>query len=169
MSALLGRKLRSAGQLCREDGSSLVEVAISSSVLLTVLLGIMYVCLALYQYHFVSEAAREASRYAMVRGAICSSATPNQSNCNATSDEIQTWTRGISFPGIDPSQVTVTTTWLKATSSGTPPSTTWSACTSGTCNEPGSMVRVVVSYPVSLPWANSPITVSSASEVVISQ
>lgn len=146
-----------------------METAVASAVVLAVLMGILWSCLALYGYHYVTQAAREASRYAMVRGSISCTNTPNLTNCNATSDQIQTWTRSWSYPGINSSQVTVTTTWLTATSSGSPATTTWSACTSGTCNLPGNLVKVVVTYPVSLPWVTSSITVSSTSSMVISQ
>ena len=55
------------GALC-EQGASLVEMALSASVLFVLLFGIIETCMALYAYNFVSEAAREATRYAVVRG-----------------------------------------------------------------------------------------------------
>ena len=54
-----------------EEGSSLVEFALIFLVLMTMMLGIIDFCRAAYAYHFVSNAAREATRYAAVRGSTC--------------------------------------------------------------------------------------------------
>jgi Flp pilus assembly protein TadG len=54
-----------------ETGSSLIEYAIVFVLLMTMLLGIADFSRALYAYHFVSSAAREATRYAAVRGQGC--------------------------------------------------------------------------------------------------
>ncbi len=51
-----------------ERGSSAVEFALSAAVLFMLMFGVMLMCLALYSYHFVAEAAREGTRYEMVRG-----------------------------------------------------------------------------------------------------
>ncbi len=156
-------------QLGRESGSLSVEMAISSIALLAILFGICQVSLGLYDYHFVADAARQATRYAMVRGSASCTNTPNLSNCNATADEIQTYVRDLNYPGIVSSSITVTTTWYTATNT-TP--RTWSACSSGTCNAPGNMVKVVVSYPVqyTIPFANTlSLNLGGASQVVIAQ
>ena len=47
-----------------EEGSSLVEFALIFLVIMTMILGIIDFCRAAYSYHFVSEAAREATRWA---------------------------------------------------------------------------------------------------------
>jgi hypothetical protein len=52
----------------REDGATLVEAAVSLVLPLAVFVAILQICLALYVSHFVADAAREASRYAIVRG-----------------------------------------------------------------------------------------------------
>ena len=49
----------------------MVEMALSMIILLTILFGLIEMCLALYTYHFVSDAAREGSRYAIVHGSTC--------------------------------------------------------------------------------------------------
>jgi Flp pilus assembly protein TadG len=51
-----------------ETGSSLVEFALSSTVLLMAIFGVLDCSCALYADHYVANAAREATRYAMVRG-----------------------------------------------------------------------------------------------------
>jgi Flp pilus assembly protein TadG len=147
-----------------EAGASMVEAAFSFVILLAVMFGIFQMSIALYSYHYVSEAAREATRYAAVRGSACSSLT----NCKATSAQIQTYIRGIAFPGINSSNLSVTSTWLSA--SATQP-TTWSAC-NNQCNAPGNEVKVVVTYsfPSGIPFLGvSTISVSSTSQMVISQ
>lgn len=152
-----------------EDGASLVEMAISCTVLFAMLFGICQMSLGLYVYHFTSEAAREASRYAIVRGSTSCTNTPSLANCNATAAEIASFVQGLTYPGITASNISVNTSWNSASSS-TP--TTWSACSTGTCNAPGNMVKVVVSYPLkfSIPFATTlSLNLSSASQMVISQ
>lgn len=156
--------------LRNESGSTMLEMALCCAVLFMLLFGIMQFSLAVYSYHFVSEAAREGSRYAIVRGSACSTNTPLQTNCGATSAQIQTYVRALGY--LSASRVTVTTTWLTATSSGTPATTTWSACASGTCNAPGNLAQVAVTYafPLSIPfWSSTTINLTSTSRMVISQ
>jgi Flp pilus assembly protein TadG len=158
------RAARRAGELRRDAGSSLVEAAVSFVFLIAAMFGIFQMSLALFAYHYVSETAREATRYAAVRGSSCT----NLTNCGATSAQIQTYIQGIAFPGINSSNVSVTATWLSASS--TQP-TTWSAC-NNQCDAPGNQVKVVVSYPfpLSIPLVpSSTFTLSSTSQMVISQ
>ena len=71
------------------------------------------------------------------------------------------------YPGITTSNLQVSTTWL--TASATQP-TTWSNCTSGTCNRPGNEVEIQVTYAVNIPLVGvPPINLTSASEMVIQQ
>jgi Flp pilus assembly protein TadG len=127
----------------REEGATLVEMALCSSVLLSMVFGIIGLSMAFYAYDFVSNAAREGARWAIVRGSQSCSNTPNLTNCNAT--------------------------WF--TASAAPP-TTWSTCTSGTCNIPGNGVQVKVTYavPLGVPFVNvTTMTLGSTSFMVISQ
>ena len=159
-------KLRCVGG---DQGSSVVETSLASLVFLAMLIGAYQAMLGLYTFHFVSDAAREASRYAAVRGSTSCTNTPNLTNCDATSSQIQTYVQGLGYPGIQKSKLTVTTTWLK--SGGSTPAT-WSSCTSGTCNAPGNMAKVVATYafPLKVPFARGlTINLSSTSEMVISQ
>jgi len=147
-----------------EAGASLAEVAISFSVLATIMIGMMEVTMALYSYHFVSEVAREASRYAIVRGSTSCSNTPNLTNCNVTADELQSWARSLGYPGVNPNNLAVSTTW-PSTGSGCYPSAT-------PCNNPGNLVRVQVTYafPMNIPFlSNDTINIGSTSQMVISQ
>lgn len=138
-------------------------------ILFSVLLGIISMSLALYTYFFVADAARQATRYAIVRGSTSCTYSSSLSNCNATSDQIQTYVRGIAYPGITSSKLHITAKWLTP-SSGKP--TTWSACTTGTCNAPGNLVKVVATYayPVSIPFVPTlSINLRSTAQMVIAQ
>lgn len=152
-----------------EEGATLVEFALSALLLFAMLFGIIELSLALYSYNFVSEAAREATRYAIVRGSQCA----GMPDCNVTSDQIQDYVRGIHYPGLNANNLNATATWLTAT--GGPPNTTWVACAPGpgiTCNAPGNAVNVVVTYsfPLNVPLVSSMnLTLSSTSQLVISQ
>lgn len=145
----------------REDGQSTLETALSAIAVLTLFLGVMEMCLALYTYHFVSEAAREGTRYAMVRGSSCFGFT---SACPAQASDVQTHVRGLGFPGIVSANVTVTTTWPTTGSSCTPSSLP--------CNNPGNFVQVTVQYsfPLSIPFVPSiTLPLASTSKMAISQ
>jgi len=148
-----------------EQGGSLVEFALGSSVLLMTLFGIFAICLALYSYVFVAEAAREATRYALVRGSSCT----GFSDCGITSAELNTYVKNLGYPGINTSKLSATATWLSP-SANVP--TTWSACTP--CNAPGDAVEVQVTYtfPLGIPFwpkSGSLIHMSSSSQMTISQ
>ena len=159
LSETLQRATRSSRPCVRsEDGSTLVEMALTMIILLMILFGLIEMCLALYTYHFVSDAAREGSRFAIVRGSACE--LPGY-ECNATATQIQTYVQGLGFPGINPSNMTVTTTW-SAYPGG-------AVCA---CNDPGDLVTVNVSYkfPLAIPFVPaSTLAMSSTSSMVISQ
>lgn len=151
-----------------ETGSALIESAVSMSILLALLIGLFELGMACYEYHFISDAAREGARYAVVRGsASCTSESEHLSDCDATSTQIQNYVAGLGYVSLAESDVTVS--WLQATST-TP--TTWSNCAVGTCNAPGNMVKVVVTHslPLTVPFMSSnSLSLSSTSEMVISQ
>jgi Flp pilus assembly protein TadG len=154
-----------------ENGTSLVEFAISVPILFMLLFGFMEVALGIYTLHTCSEAARDAARWAIVRGSSSCTNTPNLTDCNATASEIQSYVQNTGYPGIDPNNLTVTTTWYSPSAS-TP--TTWTACAleSG-CNGPGDAVQVVVNYKfplviLFLPSSSSP-TLSGTAQMVIAQ
>lgn len=153
----------------RDDGASVVEFALSACVLTTFMFGIMSVCLVIYSYFFVANAARLATRYAMVRGSASCTYSPNLTNCKVTNAEVKSYVQSLNYPGINTSNLNAITTWLSP-SSTTP--TTWSSCTVGTCNAPGYAVNVVVTYTTALqiPFVpNSNLSFSSTSQMVISQ
>ena len=155
----IARRIRRASR--DESGSSIVEFAMASIILFTLVFGVMAICLALYSYNVVSEAAREATRYAIVRGSKCNSFT----DCNIDQTGLQTYVQGIGFPGITPSSLTVAATATSATG-------TVCTATLTPCNKPGNPVQVTVTYtfPLVIPFVPSrTLTMSSTSQMTISQ
>ena len=154
-------KLQTPNRLLCEDGSSIVETALSAMIVLTLFFGIMQMSLALYMYHFTSEAAREGTRYAMVRGcSVISAACP----VSVKGTDVQNYVRGLGFPGVLPANITVTTKWP----------TTGATCkpSSIPCNNPGNLVKVTVQYrlPLSIPFVPSTtLNLASTSQMAISQ
>ncbi|MBS1802617.1 MAG: pilus assembly protein [Acidobacteria bacterium] len=145
-----------------EEGSALVEFALSSIVVIMMMFGLIQCCFALYSYNFVSDASRSASRYAMVRGANCS----GMPDCQITQAQLQTWVRQNAYPGINSSNLTATVTWLSVSS--TQPAT-WTACGSQ-CNAPNNAVKVQITYafPFAIPfWRSTSLSLSSTSQMVI--
>lgn len=153
--------------IAREDGSVLVELAVTCTLLTTLVFGVFEMCLGLYAYNVVSNTARQGSRWAIVHGSESCKNTPNLTDCNATPGEIRSYVASLGFLNISSSDVTVS--WLGATTSGSPATTTWSACATR-CNEPGNEVQVTVTYPYTLniPFKQT-LNLTSSSTLVISQ
>ncbi len=126
------------------EGQTMTEFALVIPVFLVVVFAMMYFAEAVYAYSYVSYAAREATRYAAVRGSA--SLTP------ATASAVQNFVYG-ETAALDTKLLTVATSW-------TPD------------NNPGSVVKVQVQYnfPLSVPFLTSTtLTLASASQMVISQ
>jgi Flp pilus assembly protein TadG len=160
------RHLLSQRRAHGESGSVIIETALSAVILLTFVFGIMEVGLAGYSYHFTSEAAREGSRFAIVRGSSCVQPSDFTSACPASSTDIQNYVKNLGFPGINPANMTVAPSW-----SAYPVGTT---CISAPipCSSPGDLVTVKVTYtfPFSIPFVpSSTLTMTSTSAMVISQ
>jgi hypothetical protein len=155
---------RNFGGLASDQGSSIVEIAVSLAVLMTVLFGVLQAAMMLYTYHYVAYAARQGSRYAMVRGSACDPSGGMDSCPSATGSQIQTHIRGLNFSGFDSSQLNVNVTWAAGPQGG--------ACNTGACNDPGDQVKVTATYPfnLSIPFVPAAtINMSSTSEMVIAQ
>jgi len=160
--------------LASEEGATLVEMALSATVVFLLLIGIVQTSMALFTYHYVSDAAREGARYVIVRGSTSCTNTPKLPDCNDTTGTgISNYVKGIGYPGIDSSKMTVATTWCQVTqNAGPPPTATWGTCASGVSNAPGNQVQVVVTYhfTLSIPWWGSQLwPLTSTSNMVISQ
>ena len=188
------RGVRSRGQrsslLAGEEGATLVEMAVSTAVLFLLVIGMMEMCLALYAYNFISNAARDATRYAAVRGAnSCQNDSTPDPNCNllptsvtsSTNNPLYTYINNLGAPALGSGTLTVSPTWWTATVtdvSGAPATTVWNTqCTgqfeaneSTPCNNPGNAVRVIVTYtfPLNIPfWKSASLTMESTSQMAI--
>jgi Flp pilus assembly protein TadG len=153
-----------------ERGQELVEFAVVSVVILTCIFSIFYFSFLLYTYHFVAYAAREATRYGMVRGSTwgtTSCATTDTFVCNATSANVEAYVQSIVPPGISTgSALSVITTWPGTELAG---SATTCNTTNGN-NSPGCpvMVRVTYSFNYSMPFMpTTTLNLRSTSEVTI--
>lgn len=167
-----------AGRRAIEKGSVLVESAVTVMLLFVMLFGIIDFGRALYTYHFVANAAREAARWASVNGDTCyqdrSCAFPN----GAQASDVETYVENIAPPGISkanvqgcgpsnaPNALGVCANWRSApTLPGTP-----AICTT-VPNDPGCPVQVTVSYNFNflVPLGHKGLMpMSSSSEMIIS-
>jgi len=141
------------------------------------LFGIFELSMALYSYHFVSEAAREASRFAMVRGPQCvanfsasyCSPTDGQTS-GADGGDISHYVNSLGYPFAN--KLTTSATWLTP-SQDAKGNQIWTGCGTGAaCKNPGSLVQVTVSYPfpLNVPFLKTyTINLTSKSSVVVSQ
>jgi Flp pilus assembly protein TadG len=164
MFAMMGRRRED------EEGSSLIETALSSSIVLALIFGILQMSLALYSYDCVCEAAREGSRYAMVRGSTSCINTSKLTNCGVSADQVQAYVQSLGFPGLNSAAyMHVYTIWLGA-SAAKP--TSWVDCSPAVCNAPGNLVQVEVTYqfPLSIPfWHSTVLSLRSTSQMAIAQ
>lgn len=156
-----------------QEGSNLVETAMAFLVLMPILFGAFEFSMAFYTYQDITDAARQASRWASVRGSSSCTNTPTLAECDATPDQIRAYVRGLGYPGVVSSNISVAPSWLAA-NSNTPPSPpmSWTSCGESVCNEPLNEVQVQVSYnfPISVPfWQVTTINLSSTSTAVIAQ
>lgn len=164
-----------------------MEVAVSLSIYSMLLFAVIELLLALYAYHFVSDAAREATRYAMIRGANSCYPNPAFPNCNLGPSSITSTTNprrnavlqyidSIGYPGLNSKNFSAEVTWWIAQQNANG-NTSWTTRCSerldakgNACNAEGNAVRVAVTYnfPLTLPWMRDfLIKVSSTSQMVI--
>ena len=123
-----------------EKGVTMVESSLIIMVFLFFLIGVMECGRLLNSYHFLSNASREAVRWAMVRGA--------DSGRAVDAAAVTSYVKSIA-PGMDTDAITVTTTWIPD-------------------NDPGSAVKVDIQYafqPI-VPFIPG-ITMNSASQITI--
>ena len=155
----------------------MIEFAVSIIVLFMLVFGVVGIAMAFYTYEVMNQYARDASRYAIVHGNGCNS--PINGNCSiATSctgggtsftcsdadSALKTYLNHQIYPGINGTQLQVTTTYTHA-----PGLTT---CFATNCNGAGDQVTVDVAYPYlyNIPFIPSRlITMHGASTMVISQ
>jgi Flp pilus assembly protein TadG len=152
----------------QERGSVLVEFAVSAILLFMLIFGIMDFSRALYIQHFVANAAREATRYAMVRGSSWSStcSTSNVFACKTNASDVSSFVKQMAPAGVDTASLSVSTTWPGSSSGGT------SCSTAKGKNSAGCAVKVTVAYNFKfvLPLVlENGLKLSSTSEMTIAQ
>jgi len=162
-----------------ERGSSLVEFALVLTVLFMLIFGIIDFSRAVYAYNFLSSAASAGARYAMVRGATCTTWT---TACPAAASDVTTYVQGIVPAGISLTSASTCPASPSSTAGALSVCASWpgtggngSACaeTGGKSNTPGCVVQVQVQYAFkfSLPFLprSSTYTMTATSQMVISQ
>jgi hypothetical protein len=178
ISASLARKPGLSGSAVRrllkcDSGGTLVEFALSASLVIAMLFAVIEFSFALYSYHFVNEVARNLSRYAMVRGSSSFAVVPNHGFTDSGATLTQYARTTFQYPGVNVGQLTVTTTWFKPIYSASGHLTGWTQCASGAgCNAPGDAILVTATYPflLSIPfYPNRTLNVVANSRMVISQ
>lgn len=137
-----------------QSGSSLVELAICFLGFLMLTVGTLDFGMATYAYNFCDYAAREASRWTTVHGANSATSTNCSGNpgiaggCAANSTDVANFVSNFAV-ALDPTKLTVTTTWTPNTS-------------------PGAEVNVTVAYTI-VPLSNlglrQSLNVSSSSQM----
>jgi Flp pilus assembly protein TadG len=143
---------RSRRAVGNEDGSALIEFAVSFGTMMCFVFALMELCLAFYSNSMISEAAREGTRYAIVHGSTCT--TSASASCTATSSQMNTYVSGLALPNLGGGTMTVNTTYPDGNES------------------PGSRVLIKVTYvfPIKLPYlATNSLNLSAASEMYILQ
>jgi Flp pilus assembly protein TadG len=143
-----------------EHGGALTEFGFVVTIFLTILLGIVGFGDALYAYHFISHSAREATRYAAVRGYTCNTDADGGS-CQAsnsasgiagptTTADVTTFVKNMAPGGIKTANITVTACGVSgATACGQDTLTICTAAVGGVGpypNYPGCVVEVQVQY-----------------------
>jgi Flp pilus assembly protein TadG len=133
-----------------EDGSALIELAVTLPALFALLFCFMEMCLAFYSYDMISDAARQGTRYAMFRGTSCT--TASGSSCTVTATQVNTFVSGLSTPNSAAGTISVNTTFPSGNEAT------------------GSLVKVQVTYtfPIKMPFVPSnSLTLVSTSETTI--
>jgi Flp pilus assembly protein TadG len=140
---------RNIDALIREEaGSELIEFAICAPLLFAFIFGIIFFSMAVYANQFVANAAKDAARFAAVRGstwngAICSATSSY--DCTATSSDVTNFVVGALPPGLSSANLSVSTSWPGKTTTG-------DACdTLNGANSPQCIVTIQVSYLFTFP------------------
>jgi Flp pilus assembly protein TadG len=135
-------------------GQTYVEFLMVVLPTLLIIFGVVSFAMTIYTYSFLSNAARDAVRYAIVHGA--------KSTSPATSDAIQTFVRN-EAQGLSQSSITVSSCWNPQAPPNQCPGPTGN-------NAPGKAVSVTVSYSFHplYPFAKVTLPLSSSAQMLIS-
>jgi Flp pilus assembly protein TadG len=153
-----------------DSGASMVEFALSITILLTTVFAILQFSMVIYANHFLSYAAEEAARYAMVRGSTWKNATcttTTTESCTAVASDVTRYVQSITPASVGASNtLNVVTAWTGLTPSGA------TCSTAGVNNSPGCVVQVQLSISVNsfVPFIpNNTWVMNNTSSLVITQ
>ena len=183
----------------KERGATMLEMGLALTfILMPLMFGIIDFSRALYAYHFVAHAAREASRWAAVRGAACNSPmTFCQAMANGYVPEYVAGglsgqpangiegeaaglpfvynSKGCSKKNAKESCFSIVPNWPGTNEAGANCTPTGSGANATGADSPGCLVQVTVTYDFGflLPYlgseTNSFIGLSATSQTTISQ
>jgi Flp pilus assembly protein TadG len=148
----------------QDSGQTIIEFAITLSVLLTAVFTLIELCLVFYTSSTISECAREGTRYAIVRGSTCltNGTSGAGASCTASASAINSYVSSLGYPNAGGGTMTVSTTYSSDGVTFTPTGS----------NAPNSIVRVNISYnfPIRLPLVpKNALTLKAQSQMTILQ
>jgi len=170
-----------------ERGAALVEYALVAILFLTLLFGIGGFGHAVFVYHHLNNAAKEATRYGAVRGSTCNT-TEVVASCQAsnsasgiagptTAADVTAYVSSITPQSIDATQFTITVCGVSgssvcaaSTATGPQVCTVAVGTLPATPNYPGCTVSVQIQYTYNMMFpliGSAPINMSSTSQMVI--
>lgn len=160
----------------RERGASLVEYAFVVILFFSLIFGISGFGHALFVYHHLNNAAREATRYAAVRGSTCN-VTPSaaESSCTTANSasgisgpttvaDVQAYVQSITPSSIDSTKLIITPCGVQSTVCSQAITGASDDCkTAATANEPGCTAQVQVAYPFNFIFPLIPTSTTTTS------
>lgn len=139
--------------LCSEEGSEVVEFAITAPILFAFVFGLIQMCLAMYTYEYISELSREGARYAAVHGPTC--VTSAGASCTATAASVNSYVQGLATTNIGGGTLVVNTTYPG---------------TGGELVNNPVKVTITYAFPYHIPFVSSKtLTLTSSSQMTIVQ
>lgn len=127
----------------RRRGEALMEMGLCMTVLLVMIFGMFQFSQVAFANNFCAFAAQQGARYASIRGsgsvnALPTSSSPCGTSCTqeASGDPLTAYIKGLAV-GLNPSNLTVATTWASSTGNG---------------NAAGGTVTVTVTYPYTMTY-----------------
>lgn len=150
---------RNSNLMGSEDGGTLIEFALVLSAMMTFVMVVMQLCIAFYSFGMITECAREATRWAITRGATCQ--TASLTSCTTTTTAISTYAKGLGYPNIGGGTMNVTTTF---------PDTYNSIANCETPSVCRVMVTITYTVPIKLPLVpKNAISLSTSSKMYFVQ
>jgi Flp pilus assembly protein TadG len=152
-----------------ETGSTILEFSLSCMIVIVCILAILDFSRVMYIDHYVANSAREATRYAMVRGSTWSGTactTVATFSCDATVNDVNSFVTSITPNGMNLANLTIQTSWSGQTASNMPCDTAQGS------NSPNCVVTVEIKYPFNFftPFLlGTQLNLTSTSSVTISQ